>query len=79
MDYQVDMLGAFPVEFQTKLSPASQSIRQSASIRTAGHFILRGAGAPAPEIDPRIVRRPQEVILTKGNAPHSHPPILLSG
>jgi len=49
MDYQIDMLGAFPVEFQTKLvSRVNQVLDQSASIRTARHFYTqggRGAGA----------------------------------
>jgi len=66
MDYQIDMLGAFPVEFQTKLVSSVNKVLDKA--RQSGLpviFILRGAGAPAPEIDPRIVRRPQEVILTK--------------
>jgi len=66
MDYQIDMLGAFPADFQTQLIARVNNVLNKA--RQAGLpviFIRRGEGTPAQEIDPRVIRQPQEIVLTK--------------
>jgi nicotinamidase-related amidase len=66
MDFQVKILNSFPPEFHRKLIANVNKATEFA--RKEGmpvFFVHKGNGEPEFDIDPRIVIKPGEVVLTK--------------
>jgi nicotinamidase-related amidase len=69
MDFQVKIVSSFPPEFQKKLLTNVNNATDFA--RKEGmpvFFTHKGNGEPEFDIDPRIVIKPGEVVLTKKRA-----------